>query len=471
VPTNKIALIHGYSDQGSSFDTWAGKLQSRGFDAKQINICNYVSLNNEITIPDIGEGLNRAIQDVGWGDSEYDAIVHSTGMLVIRAYLCNDAGRPQNLKHLVGLAPATWGSPLANQGRSFLGMLFRGSKQLGPDFLNAGDLILEGLELGSEFTWKLAHRDLLGDKPIFTTASDSPWVAVFIGNTPYGGIRELINQPATDGTVRWAGCGLNARKFVVDLRRGVPEDGRIAEMGFVQGRQLIPMFAVDGRNHGTILSDPPDDLADQVTKFLSVVTNDDMNAWTAAAKAWSDPALQQMKMDKNTPNDGWQQFVFHLIDEYGNSVPDYVVDLFSDDPTGLGADDLDAITIKAFDLDVHAYGPDKAYRCFHVSLPKGILINGVGTLWLRLTASSGTDLIAYQGYAPGKTTITEASPVLLDISKYGEPPHSLFAPFTTTLVEIIVNREPVPFNKQSKLLTMAPYGGNAPAGMGAGGAK
>jgi hypothetical protein len=469
VPTNKIALIHGYSDQGSSFQTWAGKLQDRGFDAKQINICNYVSLNNEITIPDIGEGLNRAIQDVGWGNSEFDAIVHSTGMLVIRAYLCNDSARPQNLKHLVGLAPATWGSPLASEGRSFLGTLFRGNRQLGPDFLNAGDLILEGLELGGDFTWNLAHRDLLGKNPIFSTAPDTPWVSVFIGNTPYTGIRELLNQPATDGTVRWAGCSLNTRKFVVDLRRGVGDDGRIQAVDWAKGRLSIPMFAVDGKNHGSLLSDPENDLADLVAKFLSVSTASDMDTWTAAAKAWNEPALQKMKNDRNGPNDGWQQFVFHLVDEYGNGVPDYVVDFFKDDPTGLEGEALDAITMNEFDLDVHAYGPDKSYRCFHVSLPKGIVLSGAGDLWLRLTASSGSDLIAYQGYAPGKTTITEASPVLLDISKYADPPDSIFCPFTTTLVEIIVNREPVPFDKQSRLLTMAPYAGRTPAAGAAGG--
>jgi hypothetical protein len=471
VLTNKIALIHGYSDQGSSFHAWAGKLQDRGFDAKQINICNYVSLNNEITIPDIGEGLNRALQDIGWGDSEFDAIVHSTGMLVIRAYLCNDAERPQNLKHLVGLAPATWGSPLANQGRSFLGTLFRGNKQLGPDFLDAGDLILEGLELGSEFTWKLAHRDLLNENPIFSTAPSSPWVSVFIGNTPYTGIRELINQPATDGTVRWAGCALNTRKFVVDLRRNVAEEDRIKAVDCAQDRLSIPMFAVEGKNHGTLLSNPEDDLADLVAKFLSVSTNSEMDAWLAGAKAWSEPALQKMKSDKNGPNDGWQQFVFHLVDEYGNPVPDYAVDLFKGDPTGLEGDDLDAITMKAFDLDVHAYGPDESYRCFHVSLPKGIMINGVGALWMRLTASSGSKLIAYQGYAPGKTMITEESPVLLDISKYAEPPNSIFHPFTTTLVEMILNREPVPFDRQSQLLTMAPFGGQLQTAGAAGAAK
>jgi hypothetical protein len=467
VPTNKIALIHGYSDHGSSFDAWAGKLQDRGFDAKRINICNYISLNNEITIPDLGEGLNRALQDVGWEDQEFDAIVHSTGMLVMRAYLCNDSLRPQNLKHLVGLAPATWGSPLANQGRSFLGMLFRGNKQVGPDFLNAGNLILEGLELGSEFTWKLAHRDLLNENPIFSIAPNSPWVAVFIGNTPYTGIKEFINPPASDGTVRWSGCALNTRKFVVNLRRNVADEDRISAVDWADGRQSIPMFAVEGKNHGSLLSAPENDLADLVVKFFNVSIDDDMKAWIAVARTWNEPALQKMKVDKKGPNDGWQQFVFHLVDEYGNPVPDYVVDLFTADPTGLEGDDLEAITMVEFDLDVHPYGPDKSYRCFHVRLPKGIIANGAGSLWLRLTASSGTELIAYQGYAPGKTEITEASPVLLDITKYADPSDSIFAPFTTTLVEIIVNREPVPFNKQSKLLTMAPFGGKVP-GTGAG---
>ena len=392
MPSNRVALIHGYSDQGSSFERWAGKLKDRGVNAAQINICNYVSLNNEITIPDIAEGLRRAVLDLGWKDNEpFDAIVHSAGMLVIRAYLCNDPGRARNLKHLVGLAPATWGSPLASQGRSFLGMLFRGNRQVGPDFLNAGNLILGGLELGSDFTWDLAHRDLLSTKPIFTNAENSPYVAVFIGNTPYDGIRELINQPATDGTVRWAGCSLNAKKFVVDLRRVVPDGPRMSAIDWAEGRQSIPMFAVEGKNHGTILSDPADDLADQVVNFLNVSSNADLEAWTIKASAWNHAALKKMTVDRKGQNDGWQQFVVHVIDEYGNPVPDYVVDLFHDDPTGLEPDQLSAIEFTDFDLDVHAYAADKSFRCFHVRLPQGILKNGAGKLWLRLTASSGTE--------------------------------------------------------------------------------
>jgi hypothetical protein len=79
---------------------------------------------------------------------------------------------------------------------------------------------------------------------------------------------------------------------------------------------------------------------------------------------------------------------------------------------------------------------------------------------MRLTASSGTELIAYQGYTAGSTTITEESPVFLDISHLDGGKDSLFWPFTTTLVEIKLNREPLPFQGQTKLMTMRPYGAN-----------
>ncbi len=458
MPANKIVLIHGYSDQGKSFDTWAAKLSRRGIDAALINICNYISLNNEITIPDLAEGLNRAFFLLKWpADEPYDAIVHSTGMLVLRAYLCNDASRSKNLKHLIGLAPATWGSPLADQGRSFLGALFKGSKQLGPDFLNAGDQILDGLELGGEFTWDLAHRDLLSAKPTFTTGSDSPYVAVFIGNQPYEGIKELVDKPATDGTVRWAGCALNTRKFIIDLLRNTPDAQRVSILDWAEGRQSIPMFAVDGKNHGTILSDPEDDLADKVASFLQIDSPETLETWLGESRSWSQPALEKMKADKSGPNDGWQQFVFHVVDEYGSPVPDYVVDLFSANPTGLEGDALSAINLTNFDLDVHAYAADKSFRCFHVRLPSGVVAHGAGTLWLRLIASSGTELVGYQGYGLGAAPLSEVSPVLLDLSGYANGADALFCPFTTTLVEIRIHREPLPLSGVTPLMTTTVY--------------
>src|SRR5262249_18387721 len=158
-------------------------VHSQGIQPIDINICTYVSLNNEVTIKDIAEGLDRAFRNhpvLKNESQEFDAIVHSTGMLVLRSWLTNYGSpasanpRLKRLKHLIGLAPATWGSPQAHKGRSWLGALIKGNKELGPDFLNAGDQVLDGLELGSKFTWDLAHLDLLTDPCYYDHGGDTP---------------------------------------------------------------------------------------------------------------------------------------------------------------------------------------------------------------------------------------------------------------------------------------------------------
>jgi triacylglycerol esterase/lipase EstA (alpha/beta hydrolase family) len=177
-----LVLIHGYSATGLDFEPLSKIFQGDGVPAIDVNIGNYVSLNNEITIKDIAEGLDRAFRNkAGLNEGqEFDAIVHSTGMLVIRSWLTNygaavgSNNRLARLKHLIGLAPATWGSPQAHKGRTWLGALVKGNREPGPDFLNAGDEVLDGLELGSRFTWDLAHLDLLGKAPYYSTGKETP---------------------------------------------------------------------------------------------------------------------------------------------------------------------------------------------------------------------------------------------------------------------------------------------------------
>ena len=52
-----LVLIHGYSAEGKDFENLKQALVARGIDSKDIDICNYISLNNEITIKDIAEGV------------------------------------------------------------------------------------------------------------------------------------------------------------------------------------------------------------------------------------------------------------------------------------------------------------------------------------------------------------------------------------------------------------------------------
>ncbi|MGZ3502745.1 MAG: esterase/lipase family protein, partial [Gemmatimonadaceae bacterium] len=318
MPRNPIVLIHGYSDDGAAFRTWERILEDRGYDVAMIHACSYRSLTNEVTIKDIAEGFDRALQIRAGLDADqpFDAIVHSTGMLVIRAWLTAYAGRRDRLKHLIGLAPATFGSPLAHKGRSWLGAIFKGNRHLGPDFLEAGDRVLDALELGSRFTWDLAHLDLLGDETFYGPTRRTPYAFIFCGNQSYGGLRKLFDEPGSDGTVRWASCPLNTRKIVLDFTVDPEREGSQKRMSVADWKNIdIPLIPIEGKNHGTILSDPGDDLADLVDSALQVSSAPTFTQWIDSTTKKTQPARAKM--------DEWQQFVIRVVDERGDPVPDY----------------------------------------------------------------------------------------------------------------------------------------------------
>jgi len=479
-----LVLIHGYSSQGTAFDPLRDALKAKKVNATEIDICTYISLNNEITIKDIAEGLDRAFRNHRVFQNEkqdFDAIVHSTGMLVLRSWLTNygaavgSNNRLKRLKHLIGMAPATWGSPQAHKGRTWLGALVKGDKHLGPDFLNAGDRVLEGLELGSAFTWDLAQADLLGPDPYYDKGPFTPYVAIFIGNQPYEGLSSVANDPGTDGTVRWAGCGLNTRKITIDLTRtptgsdGKPTD-RASISPWAANRLDIPMIPVDGKNHATLISEPDDRMVQLLVDFLNVGEPgpETPDQWLARAKQYGEPALKKMLInpghaaaglggdvarffgnilgdDHGESIEGWQQFVVHAKDERGDGISDYMIEVLTQ-RNGQWVPFSDMYT------DVHAYGPDPSFRCFHVRLPEGTTAGRL-PLRARINASTGTELMAYQGYGLEQRQLSATSePVELDITDLGPGNGTLFFPFTTTLVEIILNREPLPFDQESRIL-------------------
>jgi pimeloyl-ACP methyl ester carboxylesterase len=485
-----IVFIHGYSANGAAFDPLRDALVAycsgpgkTALDPADIDICTYVSLNNEVTITDIAEGLDRALRSLPrFADGqEFDVIVHSTGMLVIRAWLANQARpagmntRLKRIKHLIGVAPATWGSPQASKGRTFLGALVKGNRQIGPDFLNAGDRVLQGLELGSAFTWNLAHLDLLGQQPFYDKGPDTPFVSIFIGNRGYEGVDSIANSPGSDGTVRWAGCALNTRKITLDLTRTpVNRDGRDQRFSitpWVDSRIDIPMIAVDDRDHGSLIAEPEPGMVALIADFLQVGEpgGETYEAWLERARKYGEKGKQRMLVNPaegaslgegqaarffehliganpDEPLDGWQQFVVHAVDTHGYGINDYFLELF------LVEGDGSRTPCQQLLNDVHAYGVDNSFRCFHVKLPRGITDGGRGLI-ARIHASTGTDLMCYQGYGDNQEKLTaSAEPVELNISALAEESGSFFCPFTTTLIEIQLNREPLPLNEVSRLL-------------------
>lgn len=442
-----VVLIHGYSATGESFASWKGILQARGYDSAAVHILTYKSLTNEVTLDDIAEGFDRALR-VQMGldqDEEFDAIVHSTGMLVVRAWLSKYSSRRDRLRHLVGLAPATFGSPLAHKGRGWLGAIFRGNREKGPDFLEAGEKVLNGLELGSRYTWDLAHVDLLGERPFYGETRSTPYVFVFCGTAKYDFPLNLISEDGTDGTVRLAGCPLNTRKIIIDLSTDPSGDeSKRRVITAAWSNADIPLVPIRGLHHGTILSHPSAELVDLVIKALSVDSTNAYRVWLEEARAHAKGVYAQV-----TGLAQWQQLVFRVVDERGAPVPDYFID-FICSPDGSNWNSVkDAY--PNFRLEVHVYSSDPSLRCFHIDLGSADI--GGQKLGLRLIASSGTDLVGYQGYVEhlrGTDRDLNLWDGIIDLSSLNRQV-KFFYPFTTTLVEICLNREPLPLSGFNEL--------------------
>lgn len=79
---------------------------------------------------------------------------------------------------------------------------------------------------------------------------------------------------------------------------------------------------------------------------------------------------------------------------------------------------------------------------------------------IRFQASTGTDVVAYQGYGSGDAKMemrADSNPVTIDITgALKDENFTLFYPFTTTLVEVVLNRVPYPFDKVQGIFEWLP---------------
>lgn len=461
MPQRPLVLVHGYSDTAKGFQKWVELLLKNGYEQNDLRVVDYRSLTNELTIKDLGEGLDRALSlSAGLADGqEFDAIVHSTGGLVIRTWLVGDERRRRRLKRLVMLAPANFGSPMAHKGRSTLGAVFKGEHEFGPDFMEAGDRILSELELGSAFSWDLAMKDLFVEEgtdgtQFYGSGTDTPYAFVCIGNKDYGILKRIVTEPGTDGTVRWSGCGLNCRRINVDLTRDKTGDAEDRERITIHPwvNDDLPLLIADGLNHGTIMGDPSDDLVGMVLQALEV---DSPAAW----QAWRTKSAAMTKALVDGGLDQYQQFVLRTVDERGDPVPDYHIEFLRQDG--------DRLIEVEFAADVHPFMNDTSYRCFHINLsdqqPERLT-----SLFARVIASSGTAFVGYHGVGSHRVNGGAINPTgkwdaeinLTSVLRGKESDDAaqkavtFFFPFTTTLIEIRISREPEPLVGECDLLRM-----------------
>src|ERR1017187_4808697 len=223
---NQVVILHGWSDTSDSFAPLANFLKARGFQILDLFLADYISMDDDVSIEDAAKAMQAAVEGKIAGTElkpPFDLIVHSTGGLVARtwlsAYCAGTSPKQMPVQRLVMIAPANFGSKLADVGQTILGRVVKGWDQ----GFHTGKLMLDGLALGSPFQWDLASRDLFAldagdDAPIY--GADLVWPFVIVGSMPYQHrLRQMVNENGSDGTVRVAAANLNAYGATLDFTR------------------------------------------------------------------------------------------------------------------------------------------------------------------------------------------------------------------------------------------------------------
>jgi len=145
----------------------------------------------------------------------------------------------------------------------------------------------------------------------------------------------------------------------------------------------------------------------------------------------------------------YQQFIIHAVDERGDPITDYNLQLFRGD--GVEAQ------ITQFDAEVDVYSSDASYRCFHVDVADLVPRQGRPSpgLTVRIIASSGTPYVGYIGHGYEEQIEPGSWDASLHFDGTELEQFAFFRPFTTTLIRLYLERQVLPPDRTipSALLT------------------
>ena len=178
---DKILIVHGYSDGSTSFTALGEFLcRERLYEKQNVFYLDYSSMDDQATFRDFADKVDTD-HHTRLGNERIDVACHSTGSLVVRAWLALHAQRtrrrqlppdtPCPVDRLLCFSPANFGSDLARMGQSFLGKFrttFFNSHSHKDDLLESGKEVLRGLEPASPFQWELSEYDLHGPDTYFS---------------------------------------------------------------------------------------------------------------------------------------------------------------------------------------------------------------------------------------------------------------------------------------------------------------
>ena len=449
-----VVMIHGWSATSEGLEPLAGLVRGRlGAQVLIVRLADYISMDDEVRFDDLVSAMDRAWDAEGLPRTKgsVDALVHSAGALVMRDWLDRNFGPDESpVAHLVMLAPANFGSPLAHKGRSFGARALRGfiaKKPEGQPF-ETGTQILKGLELASPYTWDLAVRDRFGERGT-RYQPGNVLCTVLVGNAGYRGIRAIANEEGSDGTVRIATANMNCLRVAARFPAH-PEEldvGHDVAWSIEESTGSTAFGVLDGHNHSTIKlshlgnrsprSKRDRRVLEYIVESLSV-GEADFREWRGRLAARNEELLPKVN-GRNVQKHGFQNTVVHVEDQYGVGVDDYLLEFYKkEEKTGRTAERFHRFVING----VHKYCDDHSYRSIYIDCTRlAAEIDKVGNkpLSISLTASPEFD--------PPRTPVgfeTIADEHIGGLRIGRQDIGKFFAPHRTVLVSLELERQQSP---------------------------
>jgi pimeloyl-ACP methyl ester carboxylesterase len=428
-----VIILHGYSDNRQSFVPLQQFLGANGFTVTDIVLGDYVSLEDHITIEDLAKAFQKILLDKGISTDpkSMNLIVHSTGTLVAREWMTRyylEAGKECPVRRFLMLAPANLGSPLAALGRTMFGRILKGWQTN----FETGTHILDALEMGSPYSWKLAQRDLFGPRSFYVP--ETCLSAILVGSQPYqGALRRLVDKDGTDGTVYVCTANLNATGLSLNFKANsqVP-----TVRTWPKSASPIPLAVFPNRDHASIIR--PDTLDPELGSFIVKFLRLDLANYQEFADACDARTRQTLPAspDRSTLHT-FQNLVSRVTDDLGMSIPDYFLEFYERPHTPEEAVTIDDLMVKLHTdvlQTVHNYKKDESYRSFIFDLTTlNGAIGGGEELVFSLSAANPSHTI---GYSVGNADSLGELPLDKDSASYP----LFWRPNETLLMDITVER-------------------------------
>ncbi|SFS15167.1 hypothetical protein SAMN05216570_3229 [Dyella sp. OK004] len=298
-----LVFVHGWSvTNTSTYGPLPQRLQQQAaangmtLNVTDLWLSEYVSFDDAVTMADLVRGFDHALRDLHLIGANFACVTHSTGGPVVREWLRAQREKPGvystiRLSHLIMLAPANFGSALAQLGKGVLGRMRSWWNGVEP-----GQRILDWLEQGSAASLSLNIDHIHGADP----ADKGQFLFVLTGDRPdralYDHLNSYTGEDGSDGVVRIAAANLNACHAVL-TRKTSTVSGDTLALNLTRAPRtafkLIPGASHSGDTQGIMAAAPATTL-DAVLRCLRVI---DSNSYTQLCNSF-DAENAQRDADK-----------------------------------------------------------------------------------------------------------------------------------------------------------------------------